>query len=231
MSFSRQYNFNQGFTLIELIIAIVIMAVLSFGTVQFMLNTSNAYDQTARRDQLASAGRMTIERMSREIRNALPNSTRVAANCVEFVPVVGGSSYVSIPTQTASSSSSSFVSVPFSSGSVPSIIGRAAVYPLNVADIYQLTAPSVISPQISTASSALVSSSVAVSVAWASPHQFLTESPTKRWFMVDTPISFLFSCWKSLSISWWQLWFCSHSAYFGLNPTNKRSDRAYFASY
>ncbi|OMH39535.1 PilW family protein [Motiliproteus sp. MSK22-1] len=190
MSFSRQYPFNQGFTLIELIIAIVIMGILSFGTVQFMLNTSDAYDQTARRDQLASAGRVAIEKMSREIRNALPNSARVASNCIEFVPVLGGSSYISIPTQTASSSLSSFVSVPFSSGSIPSIIGRAAVYPLNVADIYQLTAPSVISPQISTASSALVSSSTAVSVAWASPHQFLTESPTKRWFMVDTPTSF-----------------------------------------
>ena len=189
MYFPREYKFNQGFTLIELIIAIVIMGILSLGTVQFMLNTSDAYDQTARRDQLASAGRVAIEKMSREIRNALPNSVRVASNCIEFVPVLGGSSYISIPTLAASSSATSFDSVPFSSGSVPSIIGRAAVYPLNAVDIYQLTASSVISPQITTASAALISNS-AVSVAWASSHQFLTESPTKRWFMVDSPTSF-----------------------------------------
>ena len=94
-----------GFTLIELIVVIVLLGILGFGTTQFIINSSQSYVDTARRERQGSAARTAIEKMSRELRNALPNSVRTSAgnSCIEFVPVLGGSIYTSLPTTTASS--------------------------------------------------------------------------------------------------------------------------------
>ncbi len=179
---------QRGFTLVELVIVIVVMAILSFGTVQFILNSSEAYSDAGRRDRLGSSGRIAIEKMAREVRNALPNSARVGElggdYCLEFIPVLAGSDYVSVPVMSASSG---FPSVPFATAPV---VGRAAVYPIDGSSIYTVgVVPAVISPTLSTASAALVSTGV-VSVSFDSAHQFPADSPENRWFMVDQPVSY-----------------------------------------
>ncbi len=179
-----------GFTLIELIIVIVVMSILAFGTVQFILNSTEAYSDSARRTRVGSVARVAIEQLSREIRSALPNSVRAGASagdaCIEFVPVLAGSNYLSIPTMAASTG---FSSVPFF---YPPGAGRVAVYPRSVGDIYSLSAESVVSAPVTTASAALVSSS-AVTVNFASAHRFPAQSPGRRWFMVAEPVSFCLS--------------------------------------
>ncbi|WP_028989661.1 prepilin-type N-terminal cleavage/methylation domain-containing protein [Thermithiobacillus tepidarius DSM 3134] len=82
-----------GFTLIEAIIAIVILGILAAGTSAFIVHGVEGYTDTARRDQLASMGRLAVERISRELRNALPNSVRVSGNCIEFMPLATGARY------------------------------------------------------------------------------------------------------------------------------------------
>ncbi len=181
---------QQGFTLVELIIVIVVMGILSFGTVQFILNTSDAYGDAARRERMGATRRVTVEKIAREVRTALPNSARVGLSgggihCLEFVPVLDGSNYVDLPVLAASTG---FSSIPFINAPE---LGRVAVYPLSVAGVYDLTASqAVVSPAVTTVAADLVSSAV-VSVSFSpSSHQFPTDSPSKRWFMVDTPVSF-----------------------------------------
>lgn len=185
-----------GFTIVELIVVIVLLGIISTVTVGFVTSTMQGYADLTRRDQLSSAVRVAVERMAREIRNALPNSIRVdgAGQCIEFIPSLAASRYLSIPI----SASSSFPSVPFA---VEPPIGRIAVYPIdtNTADeparpagenpIYDLDSLSIISPLMS-ASSALESASGTVDVLLTSTHSFPAESPSKRYFIVDEPVSF-----------------------------------------
>ena len=80
-----------GFTLIELVVVITVMGILSIGAVSFITDASDGYANTVRRTELGSTMRLAAERVTRELRNALPNSVRVSGNCLEFIPVEGGS--------------------------------------------------------------------------------------------------------------------------------------------
>ena len=92
-----------GFTLIELVVVITVMGILSVGAVAFITDASDGYASTVRRTELGSTMRLAAERMTRELRNALPNSVRVSGACLEFIPVDGGSSYLNLPVSIASS--------------------------------------------------------------------------------------------------------------------------------
>lgn len=82
---------QQGFTLIELIIVILIMGILAYGSVQFILNTSGAYADSQQRTRLGLVATTTMERLTRELQSALPGSLRVSSNgqhqCLEFLPI------------------------------------------------------------------------------------------------------------------------------------------------
>lgn len=187
---------QRGFTMVELIVVIVLLSIISLVTVGFITSTMQGFADLTRRDQLSSAVRVAVERMAREIRNALPNSVRVdgAGQCLEFIPSLAASRYLSIPL----SASSSFPSVPFA---IEPPVGRIAVYPIdtNTSDeparpaglnpIYDLDSVSIISPPMS-ASSALEAASGTVDVLLTANHSFPIDSPSKRFFIVDEPVSF-----------------------------------------
>ena len=190
-----QQRYQSGFTLVELVVVIVVLAVLGVGVTQFIVNSSQGYVDTAMRERQGSAARAAIERISRELRNALPNSARTSADnqCLEYVPVLGASIYTQVPLLSASNA---FMSIPFvSSASAPSI-GRVAVYPIDTAEIYSpattSAAASSISPQLSSDAADLVDTA-AIRIELANEHRFLSDSPSRRWFMVDQPVSFCFS--------------------------------------
>ena len=92
----------RGFTLIELVVVITVMGILSIGAVSFITDASDGYANTVRRTELGSTMRLAAERVTRELRNALPNSVRVSGNCLEFIPVEGGSTYLNLPVSIAS---------------------------------------------------------------------------------------------------------------------------------
>ncbi|MDC0598551.1 prepilin-type N-terminal cleavage/methylation domain-containing protein, partial [Gammaproteobacteria bacterium] len=99
---------GQGFTLIEMVVAILIMSIISIGLVRFILDSTDGYIRTATRNQLSSSGRAVIDRISMEVHNALPNSIRIGSadaagnQCLEFVPVRAASSYINPPFGSAS---------------------------------------------------------------------------------------------------------------------------------
>ena len=64
----------KGFTLIEMVVAIVLLGIVGSIASVFIGNSMEAYSGLTRRDGLQSTARMAVERISRELRMALPNS-------------------------------------------------------------------------------------------------------------------------------------------------------------
>ncbi len=85
-----------GFSLIEMIVVIVLISILSTIGGSFMIRTVESYHESVNRSQLIQKGRQSIERITRQLRVAAPNSIRVSANnlCIEWLPVVGGGNYL-----------------------------------------------------------------------------------------------------------------------------------------
>lgn len=178
---------EQGFTLVELIVVIVLLGIIALGTTAFLTNAVEGYTDQTRRDGVAGTSRVATDRMVRELRNALPNSARViqdaSGTCLEYIPVLDATQYLSIPTISASDTLSV---VPFSE--TPEL-GRVAIYPISRAAVYQTGSPGVISPTISSTPASLLGPG-AVNMQLASAHQFTAHSPSQRLFVVADPVSF-----------------------------------------
>ncbi|SIS87404.1 PilW family protein [Neptunomonas antarctica] len=187
---SLQKCSQKGFTLLELIVVIVLLGIISVGTTGFIVNSVKGYTDMARRDGIAATSRVAMDRMVRELRNALPNSPRVITDggpwsglCLEYIPILDATSYLSIP---IASSATSFSIIPFTEAPE---LGKAAIYPINTDAVYQTGSPAVISPDISSSADSLVGSG-ATTLELSSAHQYPEESPAKRMFIVDGPVSF-----------------------------------------
>lgn len=89
------FKASAGFTLVELVIVIVVMAILGGISVSFIKNSLLAYTNSEAYYQLADQADLSLRRMSRDIRNALPNSVWVSSSgdYVEFVPIKAGGRY------------------------------------------------------------------------------------------------------------------------------------------
>lgn len=92
----RGFEYSKGFSLIELIVVIVILSILAVFGAQFVVSTTQNYEQTRTRALLVNTGRQALERMSRQLRGALPYSV-IATNgdtCIKFMPIAGGGIYL-----------------------------------------------------------------------------------------------------------------------------------------
>ena len=78
------YKNQQGFTLIESIITIIIIGIVSATVSLIIGNYLENYDATSRRTMMQTAAQLAVERISREVRHALPNSICIynGAACV-----------------------------------------------------------------------------------------------------------------------------------------------------
>jgi MSHA biogenesis protein MshO len=127
-----------GFTLIELISVIVILGVLALGVSSFLKFGTQIYSEATARDKIISSARFSIERLNREIRNALPNTLRVHGNCLQFTPIIASTVYIDLPVLPEVSTSTLEV-IPFNDDEFDQIIVnkniKAIVYPLEVDDL------------------------------------------------------------------------------------------------
>ncbi len=98
---------TRGFTIIELVAVIVVMGILSVSLTGILTLSMKSHLSANNRLQMVNDGRFVIERISREVRTALPNSIRVGSNgavqCVEFVPISFSATYAigELPTAAA----------------------------------------------------------------------------------------------------------------------------------
>lgn len=71
----------------------VITGILSAIVATFMAKPIEGYVDSVRRAELTDAADVALRRMTREIRQALPNSLRVSGNCIEFIATSAGGRY------------------------------------------------------------------------------------------------------------------------------------------
>jgi len=84
----------KGFTLIELIMVIVIVGILATMTTDIITLPVKSYIDLERRTTLVDTAEMSLRRMQRDIRRALPNSIRVTGGTeIELIHTIDGGRY------------------------------------------------------------------------------------------------------------------------------------------
>ena len=88
---------QNGFSLVELIVVVVLLGVLASGAGLLITNPIEAYQDQVRRQQLVDQGEMALRQIARDVRRALPNSIRITAvgagSALEMVNTVDGARY------------------------------------------------------------------------------------------------------------------------------------------
>jgi MSHA biogenesis protein MshO len=140
----QKLNNTNGFSLIELIVVIVVLGVLATGISTFISFGTQVYTDATSREQVLSSARFAIERLNREIRNALPNSVCLtntangecdedASQCLKFTPIIEATTYLDIPViPEPASNRIKLIKFTESFDADWDVI----VYPLNAEDIY-----------------------------------------------------------------------------------------------
>jgi len=173
---------RRGFTLIELILVILVMSIVSISVASFIRFGIDIYQDTVNRDRQVGDSRFLIERLTRELREAVPNSIRVNNSCIEFVPIVVNSTYISIPVMPDSSDELLVVESTRSGGS------KIIIYPLSPQEIY---APALTdAAKIFEIDSMTDEGNNVMEISFANAISFLQHSPIERYFLVDSAVSY-----------------------------------------
>lgn len=203
---------QRGFTFVEIIVAIVIMAIISIGLVQFIVDSSAGYVTSATRNQVTAAGRTVIDRISMELRNAVPESVRIypatphavtdaeafaGDQCLEFIPQRAATTYID-PAFRPAAYKSSFTVVDF----VPAQLGQngvyAVIYPASDAELYGADFESAnntaaiarvdVTDGVASNTNTLTYSRLSDDASYT--HRFRRQSPVDRLFLADQPVSY-----------------------------------------
>ena len=138
---------NSGFTLIEVITVIIVLGVVSVGIGGFIRSGLGIYNDVTERDQLLSESRFVVERLSRELRMAVPNSARLAQDgdgnqCLEFVPADWVTYYTRLPVFPDALTMVNIVEIAGNTAGFSLALDGsdyALVYPNSNADVYDLS--------------------------------------------------------------------------------------------
>ncbi|MDH3387999.1 MAG: prepilin-type N-terminal cleavage/methylation domain-containing protein, partial [Gammaproteobacteria bacterium] len=90
-------RYQRGFSLVELIVVVVLLGLLAGGAGLLIVRPIEAYQDQVRRQQLVDQAEMALRQIARDVRQALPNSIRIAVVgsgfAVEMVNTVDGARY------------------------------------------------------------------------------------------------------------------------------------------
>ncbi|WP_153913856.1 PilW family protein [Shewanella sp. TC10] len=184
-----------GFTLVEMVTVILILGILVVGVSSFIIFGTRIFVESSSIDQVLGQSRFAMERMTRDIRNSVPNSVRLRTDaagsfqCIEMLPIEASSSYLTLPIYPNAAASTGTVvdnNISIASGLF------AIVYPLanesisGVNDVYQASRNKRFSVQ--SASSA----SDRITLNFGSLVQFAEQSPIQRIYFAAEPVSYCF---------------------------------------
>jgi MSHA biogenesis protein MshO len=187
----RRRSKRAGFTLIEMVTVILILGIIVVGVSSFVIFGTRIFVESSAVDQVLSQSRFGIERMTRDIRRAVPNSMRVLTatdgsyQCLELLPISTSTSYLDAPVfpQTAQNSLTAIKSV----GSITAA-QSVLIYPLTTTEIYN---------PLDTTAKRFTVQSVAESgdqltITLTQSVRFTETSPLKRLYVADNPLSYCF---------------------------------------
>ncbi len=185
---------GRGFTLIEMIAAILVLAAIGLFSTQFVSFGARTYSDVAGRQQLLAQSRFALERLTRELRDAVPNSQFVsnAGRCINFVPIVASGAYAQLPIAPAVADHG--VLIDFIDAPLVQHGDRLWLYPLSTAHVYDPLEQRYAS--ISCAGpdclpDADVNHEIPVTFdASAGPVQFVTASPAQRFYIGRSQVSY-----------------------------------------
>ncbi|ABV35167.1 methylation site containing protein [Shewanella sediminis HAW-EB3] len=187
MSGLRQLRKSDGFTLVEMVMVIIILGILVLGVSSFVIIGTRIFVESTSVDQVLSQSRFAIERMTREIRNAVPNSLRVTNTatyqCMEFMPIQGSASYIDLPIAPEAASETGSIITP-SQGI--NNTHRMLVYPLTPAHIYEAD------PTSSEGRLLDIEKVEGNTVTFDRAVRISEASPRNRYFMVNNAVSYCF---------------------------------------
>ncbi|WP_061014153.1 type II secretion system protein J [Photobacterium leiognathi] len=83
----------RGFTLFEMVIAIVVLSIIMIGIGSYIAIGVKGYTNTVDRERLQSQARFLVARMTKEIRHAAPNSLSASGSCLSFYPIIAPAVY------------------------------------------------------------------------------------------------------------------------------------------
>lgn len=178
---------NLGFTLVEMVTVIIILGILVVGVSSFVILGTRIFIESTSVDQVLSQSRFAIERITRELRNALPNSIRVrnssSYQCIEFIPITSSASYLELPIAPNVAASSGLIMLP---STAIDESDQMVVYPLTPTQIYGGTAAG------SDGHIFDIKQVTGNDVEFNRPVRFTQASPQQRYFMVNGAVSYCF---------------------------------------
>lgn len=135
MSFSRRQK-QRGFTLVELVVVIVLLGITAVTFTSLITGSVLGYLDTANRQDSAAVARIALDRLSRELREAMPQSIRInpSNTCIQFLPIHSSFVYTEL-----SSGNASVRVIETPGGAInPGPGFFAAVYPVNANELYNM---------------------------------------------------------------------------------------------
>lgn len=185
----KNFNLNKinGFSLLELIIVIILIGIMSISFGKLTTNTIIGYIDAKDRNRLSQSAKWLTEKISREIREALPQSIRTGSSsdfhCVEFLPIVNASSYLALEN---SGTITSITAVDNNYDIASSMANLVAIMPINTNLVYNfngvLASILSISPSITEPFQTVINLSTATN--------FTNRSPQNRFYLLTNPVSF-----------------------------------------
>lgn len=184
---------DRGFTLMEIVVVILLLGVLGIYTTQFIGSGTRMYADVAAREQLMNDVRFGVERLNREVRDAIPGSLQVtsAPACIRFWPIKAASRYLQLPGSAAGSTMLAFIPGLAEQQVAPGDL--ALVFPQG---LDPETAPYVCSHgncvlQVASVTSAAPLQSIQLQAqSGLTATQFATPSPGQRVYYADRRVSF-----------------------------------------
>ena len=202
----------RGFTLVEMVVVITIAGIVGTMATYFIVGVMQGYDDQSRRAGLVDAAESALRRTQRDVRRALPNSIRVInegngnGRALELLQTLDGGRYRARPPggvaellDFAAADTDFDMLGNLLCTTNPAVTGPCASYTNHMLVIYNLgqagadayTGANVIATGTMAVGSGAAADGVSDHITIAPAFQFAFESPNQRFFIVDTPVTYL----------------------------------------